>query len=220
VLRAFSDASDPAPLTDQLGAAFHLDDNSVKPYSCCGSIHAYVDAALALRRTLGAPWKPQRRVRVGLSKVVDVQCGFAYAPGSALNAQMSLRYVIAVALTDGQALPAQFTEQRMNDPALVALAGRLECERDPTLDQLYPAHFAGWVAAEENGQWLREDILDPTGSTAHPVDATGITEKFRGINPELPVDAIARAALAMENHTARELVALLAVGPGNRRQAA
>jgi 2-methylcitrate dehydratase PrpD len=210
VLKAYSDASNPTPLTEGLGSVFHLDDNSVKPYSCCGSTHSYVDAAIALRSKLGAPWDPMRPVRVGLSKVVDVQCGFAYAPGSALNAQMSLRYAIAAALTDGQVLPAQFTEERMNDPALVALAARLECVHDPKLDQLYPAHFAGWVEARaDDGQWLREDVLDPTGSTANPVSPPGIIEKFRGINPDLPVDAIARTALAMEDHTARELVRLL-----------
>src|SRR6185295_17161523 len=50
VLKAFSDASDPAPLTSDLGNTFHLDATSIKPYSCCGSTHSYVDAALELRR--------------------------------------------------------------------------------------------------------------------------------------------------------------------------
>ena len=57
------------------------------------------------------------------------------------------------------------------DPALVRLAAQLECEHDPKLDALYPAHFAGWVAAEKDGQWVREDILNPTGSIDNPVDA-------------------------------------------------
>ena len=56
VLKAFSDASDPAPLTRDLGKVFHLDATSIKPYSCCGSTHSYVDAALELRRRLGTPW--------------------------------------------------------------------------------------------------------------------------------------------------------------------
>jgi 2-methylcitrate dehydratase PrpD len=210
ILKAFSDASDPAPLTRDLGRVWQIDETCIKPYSCCGSTHAYIDAALALRAKFGAPWDPQRPVRVGLSKVVDVQCGFDYAPGSALNAQMSLRYVIAAALVDGQVLPQQFTDARMADPALVALAQRLECGHDPALDQLYPAHFAGWVAAGRDGQWVREDVLDPTGSTARPVDAKGITEKFRGINPQAAVDGIANVALQFEKHDARALLALLA----------
>jgi len=212
VLKAHSDDSDAALLTRDLGRVWHTDKNSIKPYSCCGSAHAYIDAALAVRSRIGAPWDPKRRVKVGLSNVVDVQCGFAYQPGSALNAQMSVRYVIAAALLDGQVLPPQFTEQRMRDPQIVELAARLECEHDPKLDALYPAHFAGWVAAEHNGQWQRQDILNPTGSVDNPVDAKGVTEKFRGINPALPVDDIARVALDIENHSVRDLLKLAVSG--------
>ncbi|MFN9488747.1 MAG: MmgE/PrpD family protein [Betaproteobacteria bacterium] len=212
VLKAHSDDSDAALLTRDLGRVWHTDKNSIKPYSCCGSAHAYIDAALAVRSRIGAPWDPKRRVKVGLSSVVDVQCGFAYQPGSALNAQMSVRYVIAAALLDGQVLPPQFTEQRMRDPQIVELAARLECEHDPKLDALYPAHFAGWVAAEHNGQWQHQDILNPTGSVDNPVDAKGVTEKFRGINPALPVDEIARVALDIENHSVRDLLKLAASG--------
>ncbi len=212
VLKAYSDASDPAPLTQGLGAVYHLDATAIKPYSCCGSTHSYIDAALELRRRLGAPWDVKRRVRVGLGNVVDVQCGFNYLPSSALNAQMSLRYVVAAALAEGQVLPAQFAEKKLSDPALLALAANLELVKDPGLDKLYPEHFAGWVAAEHDGQWVRVDVRDPSGSPASPIDAQGITEKFRGINPQLPVDAIAAMALAIERHSAREFVALLAAG--------
>lgn len=210
VLKAHSDGSDAGLLTRDLGRTWHTDRNSIKPYACCGSAHAYIDAALAVRRRIGAPWDPARRVKVGLSRVVDVQCGFAYAPGSALNAQMSVRYAIAAALVDGQVLPAQFTAARMNDPVLVRLAAQLECEHDPKLDALYPAHFAGWVAAEHDGRWLREDVLNPTGSVDNPVDAAGVTAKIRGINPGLPVDDLARVALHIEEHGVRELLVLAA----------
>jgi 2-methylcitrate dehydratase PrpD len=209
VLKAFSDASDPAPLTAELGSAWRLDSTSITPYSCCGSTHSYVDAALGLREKLGTQWDPQRPVRVGLSKVVDVQCGFEYRPTNALNAQMSLRYVVAAALTEGQALPPQFEDEKIADPALVSLAGNLELVHDPKLDELYPKNFAGWVAAQSGGEWVRVDVLDPSGSPAAPIDARGITEKFRGINGHLPVDRIAETALAIEEHSVKELLALL-----------
>jgi 2-methylcitrate dehydratase PrpD len=209
ILKAFSDASDPAPLTAGLGEVWRLDSISIKPYSCCGSTHSYVDAALALRRKLGAPWDAKRRVKVGLSKVVDVQCGFDYRPTNALNAQMSLRYIVAAALLEGQVLPPQFADDKLADPALVKLAGELELEHDPKLDALYPKNFAGWVGAEANGELVRVDVLDPSGSPAAPIDASGITEKFRGINGRLPVDRIAQTALDIENHTVAELLALL-----------
>ena len=218
-LKAYSDASDVAPLTHQLGTVYHLDAVSIKPYSCCGSAHAYIDAALELRRRLGNAWEPARPVRVGMSKVVDVQCGFDYLPSTALNAQMSLRYVLAAALTDGQVLPQQFSAEKMHDPALGALAATLELVDDPALDKLYPVHFAGWVAAKVNDDWMRVDILDPTGSLAAPMDAAAISRKFSANNPQLPVDRIAAMALDIEHHTARELLDLLVPAPSTRAAA-
>ena len=162
-----------------------------------------------MRKKRGGPWDTKKKVRVGTCKVVDVQCGFDYVPSSALNAQMSLRYAVAVALMDGAALPAQFTDAKMNDPAIAGLAQSMALVPDPELDKLYPKDFAGWVAVEHNGTWERVDILNPTGSIHVPIDAAGITEKFRGINPTLDTDAIAAVALSIEKHTARELLDLL-----------
>lgn len=210
VLKAFSDASDPTPLAADLGRVWHVESNSVKPYSCCASTHAYIDAARTLREKLGTPWDAKRPVRAGLAKVVDVQCGFDYRPTTGLNAQMSARYVVAAALMEGQALPPQFTDEKIADPALVALAQRIELIHDPALDKLYPGHFAGWIAAQSGDEWVRADVLDPSGSPAAPIDARGITEKFRGINPQLPVDRIAETALNIEKHAVKDLLALLA----------
>ena len=220
VLKAFSDASDPAPLTRDLGKVFHLDATSIKPYSCCGSAHSYVDAALELRRRLGAAWDAARPVRLGMAKVVQVQCGFDYAPSSSLNAQMSLRYIVAAALTEGHALPPQFSDAKIADPALTALAGRIQCEHDPALDKLYPARFAAWVAAQDKGQWVRVDVLDPLGSPANPVDAKGVVEKFRGINPQLPADDIAGAAFDIERRSIKQLLALLSGARAKQLQSA
>jgi 2-methylcitrate dehydratase PrpD len=210
VLKAFSDASDPAPLTEGLGRAWRLDTNRIKPYSCCGSTHSYVDAAFELRRRLGTPWDARQRVRVGLAKVVDVQCGFQYFPTTALNAQMSLRYVVAAALLEGQALPPQFSTAKLSDPAITALASKLELEHDPALDKLYPEQFAAWIAVEDKGRWVRVDVLDPTGSDANPIGEQGVVAKFRGINPRLPVDDIAGIALGIERHSVKQLLGLLA----------
>jgi 2-methylcitrate dehydratase PrpD len=123
---------------------------------------------------------------------------------------MSLRYVVAAALMEGQALPPQFSDAKIVDAGLTGLAGNIQCERDPALDKLYPARFAAWVAAEDKGQWVRVDVLDPLGSIANPVDAKGVVEKFRGINPQLPVDALAETAFNIEHHSVRELLSLLA----------
>jgi len=70
-------------------------------------------------------------------------------------------------------------------------------------------HFAGWVSAQADGEWVRVDILDPSGSPAAPIDAAGIAKKFRGINPHLPVEKIAAVARDIERHPVTDLLALL-----------
>lgn len=209
VLRAFSDDSDPAPLTKDLGRVYHLDKNSVKPYSSCGATHAYIDAALDLRRKLGAPWDEHRRVRAGVSKMTAMQCGADYVPGSSLNAQMSVRYTIAAALVDGEVLPVQFADDKLSFPTLVGLASRIELIPDPELDKYYPRNFAGWVAVEHDGKWMRVDILNATGSEDKPIDAAGVTEKFCSLNPEYPGDKICASALGIEQYSIRDFMALV-----------
>ena len=61
--------------------------------------------------------------------------------------------------------------------------------------------------------------MNPTGSVHAPIDERGITEKFRGINPQLDTDAIAAMALAIEKHSVREFVGLLGK-PAAKRAAA
>ena len=66
-----------------------------------------------------------------------------------------------------------------------------------------------WIAVEDAGKWVRVDVLDPLGSEANPVDERGIIEKFRGINPQLPVDQIAETVLGIERHSVKQLLGLL-----------
>ncbi|HKK30561.1 MAG TPA: MmgE/PrpD family protein, partial [Alphaproteobacteria bacterium] len=140
-LTAFSDYADGRKLLDGIGKQWELLTTNFKPYSCCGSVHAYNDCGIAIRNRLGRPPLPDERVVVGLPRVVDVQCGYPYATGTALNAQMSARYCIAAALTDGAVLPDQFTEERMAAPELVELAQRIEIVGDERLDAIYPTKY-------------------------------------------------------------------------------
>jgi 2-methylcitrate dehydratase PrpD len=190
MLRAFVDKPDASRLTDGLGAQWHAAETSFKPYSCCGSLHAHVDAALALRKL----WRPGGRVRLGVARVIEVQCGYPYDPGSDLNAQMSARYCAAVALLDGQALPAQFSAARIADPALTKLARAVEIVHDPAHDSLYPGKFCGWAEVETAGGKLqRVEVMNPSGNPENPEMA----EKLRGKFSQLvaPVIGDNRSAL-------------------------
>lgn len=189
LLKAFSDDADPKILMAGLGRYWHAADTNIKPYACCGSAHAHVDAALALR----GRWRRGGRVRAGMPRVVETQCGYDYRPGTALNAQMSVRYCIAIALLDGTVQPAQFEPERFADPNAVDLSARIEIVRDSELDRMYPEHFCGWVEVENDaGGFERIDVLDPSGSPKNPDRPLSIRAKFEALaGSVLPASSVA-----------------------------
>jgi len=184
-LWAYSDAAAVDPILKGLGHDWRLEGVNFKPYACCGSVHAYVDAAKKIREELGGPPAPDQPVRAGVAKVVDVQCGYDYEPGAVLNSQMSLRYCLAVALLDGEALPAQFRDERIADPEVTALAQRIELAGDPELDGLYPTHYSGWA---EVGN-VRAFVKDPAGSTANPNREAALRAKAHALFDDLAAPA-------------------------------
>ncbi|MBB3007324.1 MmgE/PrpD family protein [Cupriavidus alkaliphilus] len=191
-LKAFSESPRPEELLNGLGSEWHMPRTNFKPYACCGSAHAHVDCALRLR----GDWAGTGPIRVGMPTVVDVQCGYRYVPGSVLNAQMSARYALAVALLDGEVLPAQFAAGRLSDPEIVGLANAIEIVRDPELDALYPASFCGWVELQSrSGVPLREDQTNPSGSAENPVRTHSIQQKFRALTAGVLVADQAQALI-------------------------
>jgi 2-methylcitrate dehydratase PrpD len=146
---------------------------------------------------------------------VEVQCGFDYAPGTELNAQMNARYCIAAALAEGGVLPPQFTAAKMAEPGIVALAERIELVHDPELDGIYPTHYVGWVEIEQaDGGFDRVHIPDPSGSVANPEREAALKAKFAMlISERLGTDGVAAVSAAVADLThgsPRQLIALLA----------
>ncbi|CAM3968320.1 MmgE/PrpD family protein [Bordetella tumulicola] len=161
MMKAFSDHSDASRMLHALGDTWHAAKTNFKPYSCCGSAHANVDAAIELR----AEWPQNGPVRVGVPTLVDIQCGYQYEPGSELQAQMSVRYAVASALLHGSVLPQDFEAARRHDPAMVRLANAIEIVRDTDLDQRYPKDFCGWVEIIDRSGVPRKVLnMNPSGS--------------------------------------------------------
>jgi 2-methylcitrate dehydratase PrpD len=178
-LAAMSDASRVEEITRELGTVWRAEAVCFKPYSCCGSNHSSVDAALGLMAEHGFTAARVKQVIVGVSRVVLRQTGFVYRPTTVLNAQMSLRFNVAVALADGAALIEQFTEARIHDPFVCDLASRVDVEIDPEMDAIYPGRYAGIVTIVlEDGRRFRRRIDDPKGMPENPMTAEDLDAKF------------------------------------------
>ncbi len=193
---------------EALGKVWRQESTSFKPHAACGSTHSYIDAGIELHDRY--PDLSGRRVRVGQCRLVDEQCGFDYVPGTVLNAQMSMRFCVAASLRYGQALPGEFSTDRLSESGTVELAQRIELVHDAEMDDIYPAHYPGWVEVERapgSGEFERVSRDDPSGSIANPNKEGAMIEKFHrlmtGILSEEQAVRLETMAMSLEENTAR-----------------
>lgn len=184
--KATSDQVDLSLITIELGTRFLCRDVNIKPYACCASSHSAIDAVFELRK--GQRFAPSdvERIRVKTAESVKLQCGFEYRAMGVVQAQMSLQYIVAVSLVDGAALLEQFSDTRISEPQVMALAGRVEVVTDPEMDKLYPGRYANKVEIFlKGGQRFEARIDFARGSAESPMDFSEVAGKFR--SPAGPV---------------------------------
>lgn len=190
-LRAFSTDSSPDVLTQELGVKLHLLTIGNKPYPSCASTHAYIDAAMQLRERLGDRVGAIRNMRIGCTKVVDIQCGFPYIPETSVTAQMSVKYCIALALLYGVPGPSHFHAPYLNQADIVDLARLIEVQHSPELEAMFPEHLGGWIEVNVDREWIRAEIADPVGSQGNPMNWDQIAAKFRSLLVERNAENVA-----------------------------
>ncbi|KQT11197.1 MmgE/PrpD family protein [Ramlibacter sp. Leaf400] len=181
-LFAMSDSPRPDRITAGLGTVWHSDFTCFKPYACCGSNHACVDAVLEMIRAHRLAVGDVERVVAGIPRVVQTQTGFPYQADSVLNAQMSLQYNIAVAMLDGQAYLEQFTPERIVEPKVVALARRVEIEVHEDVDRAYPEVYGGRVTLVlKDGTTVSRHVEYSRGMPENPMDEQEVERKFMSL---------------------------------------
>src|SRR5215213_2783959 len=77
-----------------------------------------------------------------------------HAPPNGYAGKFSTPYCIAVGFIDGQAGLEQFTDVRVSDPAVYALASKIRYEINPADE--YPSNFSGHLRATLTDGSVRE----------------------------------------------------------------
>jgi len=176
---AVSDASNLELLTHGLGEDYVTAGVSLKPYACCGSTHSSIDAVRWLARTHHIQPQDVDEIVVANHSVVKLQTSWWYEPVSPMQAQMNMEYCVAVALTDGNAGPQQFTSDKIADSRLVDLAHKVRFEIDPEIEQIYPRAFPGRVAIRlRDGRTVEHYVPGPKGSPENPLTLDEVADKF------------------------------------------
>jgi len=174
---AFSNAPRPGFLTKALGEDYQIRYTNVKPYACCGALHAGIDAVeqLVARHAI----EPDEIEEIVFGGNDSHLARHASAdPDSVMAAQYSMPYAAAVAVT-GQALdPRCFDEGAYRDAGLLALASRVRVELHPDVVRVYPGMLGGYIRIVlRDGRSFDKLILEAKGTAAHPLGREGILAK-------------------------------------------
>jgi 2-methylcitrate dehydratase PrpD len=177
---AHTTEGDWAKLLDGFGERWLAASIAFKPYACGTMTQPYVDCARRLAS------------RIRVEDIAEVVCEAAEGtvhrlwepladkrrPPNAYAAKFSQPYCIAAGFILGHAGLEAFTEERVKEERLRALAGKVRYEIDP--DNPYPDQFTGHVRVKlKNGTTVEERQVHMRGGAQDPLSRADLEEKFR-----------------------------------------
>ena len=211
--RIYSDVAAPEQLTAGLAKGFEngwtIETNGHKPYACGVVLHALIDAVVAIRNREAIDPAAVSEIALRVHPLVLSITGVV-EPSTGLQSKFSTVHSAAVALIDGSAGVAQYSDARAADPAVAALRRKVTAVADDTLrkDEAYAAITAG-------GRRHDIHVAHASGTADNPMSDAAIEAKF--VANAVPVIGRERAKRARDFVAALEnkpnvqgLVALLA----------
>ena len=169
-----STASDMTQITDALGERWELPNNGLKPYSCGVVSHPLIDAMIALRNTHGVAADDVESVSARVHPLV-LELMDRPNPRVGLEGKFSHQHSMAVGLIDGGAFPAQYTDERVLDPAVAALRDKIRA----TVDTSVAEDAAEVTVTLRDGRSITESVEHATGAPENPMSDTHLESKFR-----------------------------------------
>ena len=169
-----STASDMTQITDALGERWELPNNGLKPYSCGVVSHPLIDAMIALRNTHGVAADDVESVSARVHPLV-LELMDRPNPRVGLEGKFSHQHSMAVGLIDGGAFPAQYTDERVLDPAVAALRDKIRA----TVDTSVAEDAAEVTVTLRDGRSITESVEHATGAPANPMSDAQLESKFR-----------------------------------------
>jgi 2-methylcitrate dehydratase PrpD len=194
VYRAFLGREvDPGPAAATLGSIWETPAVAFKPYPACHFLHPLLDALVAT----GVAREDVDRVTVLAPKAALDMVGWPIErkrrPTTTYDAKFSAPFSVGALLVDGRVDVTTYTDERLDDPAILAVADRVDAEeRDyPT----FPASFAGGARVRtRTGDLLEHHLEHQRGGPEWPMPPEDVRTKFRD-NARVALDDDAAAAL-------------------------
>lgn len=179
------DRCDRAVLRADLGERYEFIQLSYKPYPCCRFNHPAISAALTLREAIGQRADRIRAVRVGLNhqayQAVCTPVEVRKAPKTIVQAQFSIPYTVAAALTDGGVGLRHFSDASLAREDLLALARKVDASVSEEIERqagrnVSPVHLE---IEMDDGSTHSLRVDAPLGHPSHPMSEEDFNAKAR-----------------------------------------
>lgn len=177
-------------LTDGLGESWRIEQCGMKAFPTEALTHTPLSAVLELVKTHDLTPERIAKVQVRtLARAVDILADpTKYDPRTKETADHSLPYCIAAAIVDRQLTPAQFAQEKIENPSIRAQLGKVEVVADDEIERVFPDLQRAAVAIVTTDGDRYDKLLDyPKGDFRNPLSDEELEQKF---------DALAGALLS------------------------
>ncbi len=171
-----SSVSTPADLVDGLGERWQIFDNGVKPYACGVVIHPAIDAVRDLAVRKGLTDERIEKIKLHVHPLVQELTGKT-DPRTGLEGKFSVMFACAIALLEGRAGEAEFSDMAVHRADVRALMARIEVVPDPEVLHTQ----AGATALTGDGETVETWVDHARGTPGNRLTDDALKDKFHGL---------------------------------------
>ena len=161
---AMTGHDDMKELIENLGQDFEISYNTYKAFACGIVTHATVDGCIQLRNEFNLTQEQIVRVSLEVSPNTLLLTG-KEEPNTGLEGKFSVYHAAAIALIDGTAGEAQFTDERVHDSDVIALRKCVQAEAIDTIGK-----YEAFISIDlDDGTTIEKHITHALGSLDNPM---------------------------------------------------
>jgi len=175
-VNAVSTAHDYSYITNRLGQAFEISNNTYKPFACGVVMHPTIDGCIQLRNEHKLTADAIDHIELKVHPLV-IQLTSRKSPQTGLEGKFSIYHAASVAIVEGAGGVDQFSDRAVRDRAVASLRDRVTTAVDSSLreDQVRI------VVVMKNGSRHEKFIEHAVGSLEHPMSDKDLETKFAGL---------------------------------------
>jgi 2-methylcitrate dehydratase PrpD len=188
---------DLSKITNGLGVDYQIRENTYKPYPCGLVVHPTIDGCIDLHRDYRPAPESIKGVRVRVAPLVLDLCNKRDITRG-LEGKYSIYHSAAVGLVRGKAGLQEYTDEAVNDPALIRVRERVTAVADSSITE-DQSHIELELV---NGERVTRFVEQSLGNLRRPLTDRQLDDKLRDqavlVLPEAQVERLIKLCWLIE----------------------